>query len=126
MSFSLVRAVARSARNVNATRAFSVSVAARKDFVQELYVKELKAYKAPIAAKDAHVGNVKELVLPKAPEAPKLPSDLTSEISAYESSIPDLAEVTPVAATGSADASNSADGFLAFLEQDLPKDEAHH
>lgn len=70
-----------------------------------------------IQAKDAHVGNVKELSLPKAPEPPKMPSDLVSELSAYEATHPDLAEAAPSAAIGSADAANSADGFLAFLEQ---------
>jgi hypothetical protein len=46
-----------------------------------------------------------------------MPSDLVSELSAYEATHPDLAEVAPSAAAGSADAANSADGFLAFLEQ---------
>lgn len=68
-------------------------------------------------AQDAHVGNVKELNLPKAPEAPKLTSDLTSELSAYDATHPDLADAAPVAATGTVDATNTADGFLAFLEQ---------
>lgn len=70
-----------------------------------------------IKAKDAHVGNVKELNLPKAPEPPKTPSDLASELSAYEATRPHLAEAAPATAAGSADAASSADGFLAFLEQ---------
>jgi len=83
-------------------------------------------YKAPVVAKDAHVGNVKELNIPKAPEPPKLPSDLTSELSAYEATHPVLIEVAPAPSSGSADGATTADGFLAFLEQDLPKEDVHH
>jgi len=126
MSASLVRTVARSIRSVGAVRAFSATSASRKDFVQELYVRELKAYKAPAIAKDAHVGNVKEINVPKAPEPPKMPSDLTSELSAYEATHPALAETAPATAAGSVEVADSADGFLALLEEDLEKDEAHH
>ena len=46
-----------------------------------------------------------------------MPSDLASELSAYEATRPALAEAAPTTTAGSVDAANSADGFLAFLEQ---------
>ncbi|KDQ17028.1 hypothetical protein BOTBODRAFT_223317 [Botryobasidium botryosum FD-172 SS1] len=109
------------------SRAFSVNTVARKDLVQAIYVQELKGYKAPIA-KDAHVGNVKEFSAPSSPTPPSLPTDLASELAAYEQSEPTIAEVTQASATP-ADAESGAggaDAFLAYLEADIPKAEAHH
>jgi len=119
--------VARVARP-QTSRAFSVNTVARKDLVQAIYVQELKGYKAPIVAKDAHVGNVKEFSAPSSPTPPSLPTDLASELAAYEQSEPTIAEVTQASATP-ADAESGAggaDAFLAYLEADIPKAEAHH
>jgi len=114
-----------------ARRTFASSGSVSKDLVQDLYIKELKAYKAPPVAKDAHVGVTKEFSAPKAPTTPALPADLSAELAAYETSEPTLAEVQH--ATSTAGAHDDADGsgagpkeFLAFLEADLPKEEAHH
>ena len=117
------------------------------DFVQDLYIKELKAYKAPPAVrhclsrfimsltfvvrpqpKDAHVGVVKTYSAPSPPKAPVLPSDLASELSVYNASEPAKAEVSKKTATNqSEDIGTGADAYLEFLEQDLPKaEEAHH
>jgi F-type H+-transporting ATPase subunit h len=117
------------------------------DFVQDLYIKELKAYKAPPAVriclyqltkllksfgrpqpKDAHVGVVKTYSAPSPPKVPVLPSDLASELSAYDASEPTKAEVFKKTATNqSEDMGTGADAYLGFLEQDLPKaEEAHH
>jgi len=124
---SIIRNVARSTRTLQGSRALSVSAVSRKDFVQELYLTALKAYKAPPAAKDAHVGVVKSINIPSAPEPPKLPSDLASELQAYASAEPTLADAAPAATTASAlDGAGGADAFLHFLEQDLPKEDAHH
>ncbi|KAF7345061.1 hypothetical protein MVEN_01669400 [Mycena venus] len=115
---TILRRAAGATRTVSCSRAFSSSAAARKDLVQELYLKEIKAYKAPPAAKDAHVGMVKSYSLPPVPKAPALPTDLASELSAYDSS-------EPVQATEKAAAASSADhhhaeitdgGAEAFLE----------
>ncbi|KAH9062630.1 ATP synthase complex subunit H-domain-containing protein [Lactarius deliciosus] len=51
--------------------------------VQDLYLKELRIYKAPPAAKDAHVGAVKAFSVPTAPSVPTLP-DLATELAAYD------------------------------------------
>ncbi|KIY67401.1 hypothetical protein CYLTODRAFT_422581 [Cylindrobasidium torrendii FP15055 ss-10] len=111
-----------------ATRAFSSSAAARKDLVQDLYLKELKAYKPAASTKDAHVGLVKAFSAPIAPSAPTLPADLASELSAYDASEPAIAEAPAAVASSdpAAEAGAGAEAFLSFLEADLPKPEVHH
>ncbi|KAJ7160873.1 ATP synthase complex subunit H-domain-containing protein [Mycena filopes] len=128
MSTILRRAVG-ATRTVSNSRAFSVSVAARKDIVQDLYLKEIKAYKAPPTAKDAHVGVVKAYTMPPTPKAPALPTDLASELSAYDSSEPVTATVekaAPAAANAHAElAGGGAEAFLELCEADVPA-EGHH
>ncbi|GAA93950.1 uncharacterized protein L969DRAFT_92144 [Mixia osmundae IAM 14324] len=70
-------------------RSFASSSIVSKDFVQELYLKELKAYKTPTQSKDAHVGHVKEFHTPSAPKAPTIPSsaDLAKELEAYANEV---------------------------------------
>ncbi|KAK1755064.1 hypothetical protein QBC47DRAFT_423243 [Echria macrotheca] len=59
------------------------TVVRRADFVQELYLKELKAYKpAPIKESDA-VGHVATFNLPKPPKSPE-EADLSSSLKEYE------------------------------------------
>ena len=81
-------------------------------------------------AKDAHVGVVKAFSAPPTPQAPSLPSDLASELAAYDSQEPTLASAAPGAAAKAQDVSDDSGAgpkeFLAFLESDLPKHEAHH
>ncbi|KAF9264463.1 hypothetical protein L218DRAFT_925750 [Marasmius fiardii PR-910] len=118
----------RAASTATRSRLFSSSAVARKDLVQDLYLKELKTYKPAAVAQDAHVGQVKQYSAPAAPKPPTLPSDISGELSAYTSSEPALAdEPTPTntVATGEGNA-NGADAYLSFLEQDLPKREEHH
>jgi len=113
---------------LQSTRALSVSAVSRKDLVQDIYVRELKAYKAPVSAKDAHVGNVKAFSAPTSPTPPDLPRDIAAELAAYEASEPTIADA-PQAAVSPADAESGAGGaeaFLAYLEADIPKAEAHH
>ncbi|KAJ7657864.1 ATP synthase complex subunit H-domain-containing protein [Mycena polygramma] len=128
MSTILRRAVG-ATRTVSCSRAFSSSAAARKDLVQELYLKEIKAYKPPPAAKDAHVGVVKAYSMPPVPKAPALPTDLASELSAYDSSEPAQATVAKAAPSSSDQHAELADGgaeaFLELCEADVPE-EGHH
>jgi len=113
------------ARNASRTRVFSSTNVSRKDLVQDIYLREIKAYKPAPVAKDAHVGVVRTYAQPPSPVAPSIPSDLAAELSAYDAAEPTRAEI--VAASGeTADAAGGADAFLSFLEQDLPKPEAHH
>ncbi|KAK7045489.1 hypothetical protein VNI00_007742 [Paramarasmius palmivorus] len=116
----------RAAQNVSRTRLFSSSVVSRKDLVQDLYLRELKAYKPAPVPKDAHVGSVKQYSAPAAPKAPSLPSDLAAELSAFDASEPTLATAPKPVSSSSADTVSGADAYLDFLEQDLPKREEHH
>lgn len=116
------------------------------DLVQDLYIRELKAYKPlPVVstqssveytytrlterqAKDAHVGVVKQYTMPPTPKAPTLPSDLATELSAYDATEPTSASAPAVKTPSSPEESvTGADAFLSFLEEDLPEEEdAHH
>ncbi|GAP84954.1 putative ATP synthase complex subunit H [Rosellinia necatrix] len=80
---SALSAAARVAR-VNATRAFiAPTVSRRADFVQELYLKELKAYKpAPVKDSDS-VGQVQSFSAPKTPKSPE-ETDLAASLKEYE------------------------------------------
>lgn len=118
---------------VQAQRCIATSSALRKDLVQDMYLKELKAYKPAPKAKDAHVGAVREFKAPAVPEAPSLPGDVAAELSAYDASEPTLAPKSGApAATSTTEGHGKADGkltgpaLLKFLEQDLPKEEHHH
>jgi F-type H+-transporting ATPase subunit h len=77
-----------------------------------------------LKAKDAHVGVVKTYSKPPAPKPPTLPSDIASELAAYEATEPSKAEVK--IATSLGEGASGADAYLGFLEQDHPKAEAHH
>ncbi|RYP70265.1 hypothetical protein DL771_005568 [Monosporascus sp. 5C6A] len=83
---SAARAVSRVAR-VNAVRGFiAPTVSRRADFVQELYLKELKAYKpTPIKDSDA-VGQVQTFTVPKAPKSPE-EADLANSLKEYENAV---------------------------------------
>jgi len=98
------------------------------DLVQDLYLKELKSYKPVPVAQDAHVGVVKTYSQPTAPKAPSLPTDLASELSAYDATEPTKATVETKKSTGQEqDTGTGADAYLSFLEADEPKaEEAHH
>ncbi|KAJ2915356.1 hypothetical protein MD484_g5085, partial [Candolleomyces efflorescens] len=119
------------ARQVQATsrRGFATSAVARKDLVQDLYLREIKAYTPAPAAKDAHVGAVKSFSLPPTPKAPSLPADLAAELSAYDAVEPTLAAAPSTTAAAEAVESNGAadaEAFLSFLEQDVVKPVHHH
>ncbi|KAI1386855.1 ATP synthase complex subunit H-domain-containing protein [Hypoxylon trugodes] len=81
---SAASAITRVAR-VNAVRGFiAPTVSRRADFVQELYLKELKAYKpTPVKDSDA-VGHVQTFTAPKTPKSPE-EADLASSLKEYES-----------------------------------------
>ncbi|KAF3762521.1 hypothetical protein M406DRAFT_357491 [Cryphonectria parasitica EP155] len=81
-----VAAVSRLAgRNAVQMRTFlNPTVSRRADFVQELYLKELKAYKpTPVKDSDAK-GQVLDFSQPKAPKSPE-ETDLASSLKEYES-----------------------------------------
>ncbi|KAH8115021.1 ATP synthase complex subunit H-domain-containing protein [Phellopilus nigrolimitatus] len=108
-------------------RCISSSPVSRKDIVQDLYLSQLRTYKPPVQAKDAHVGVVKSFHAPAVPKVPSVPADLASALSEYDSAepTPDAAP-TPASSDLADDTGAGAKEFLAFLEADLPKHEAHH
>ncbi|KZV89472.1 hypothetical protein EXIGLDRAFT_721407 [Exidia glandulosa HHB12029] len=109
------------------TRKISTTAVARKDLVQDLYIREIKSYKPAPAVKDAHVGAVKDFAAPSAPKAPELPSNFAAELAAYDAANPDLADAPAAVATHAHADEGSVSGapaFLAFLEADAEK--PHH
>ncbi|KAI1202378.1 ATP synthase H chain [Nemania serpens] len=81
---SALSATTRIAR-ANAVRGFiAPTVSRRADFVQELYLKELKAYKpSPVKDSDS-VGQVQTFSTPKTPKSPE-EADLATSLKEYES-----------------------------------------
>ncbi|THH07241.1 hypothetical protein EW145_g3518 [Phellinidium pouzarii] len=125
---AILRSSTRLAR-LSQRRCISSSPVSRKDIVQDLYLSELRSYKAPPAAKDAHVGVVKSFHAPSAPQMPSVPADLAADLAAYDAAEPSLAEAPATKAAHvsmSDDTGSGAKEFLAFLEADLPKPEVHH
>lgn len=90
------------------------------DFVQDLYLKELKAYKTPeVQASDAE-GQVQTFTVPKTPASPE-ETDLASNLQEYENMAVEI--------EGQDAAAQSAEGGAAaapdWLEAE-EEDEAHH
>ena len=59
------------------------------DFVQELYLKELKAYKAPAIKESDAEGQVQTFSAPKAPQSPE-ETDLAGSLKEYENMAVDI------------------------------------
>ncbi|CAD6583825.1 MAG: hypothetical protein CYPHOPRED_002503 [Cyphobasidiales sp. Tagirdzhanova-0007] len=126
--------LSRAAFQASARRSIATSAISRKDYVQDLYLRELKGYKPKEVAANSHVGQVKEFHSPTAPTAPSVPSsaDLAKELDAYER------EDVPTSSAASAGANESegpedgaqgqtADEYLAFVEKEARhRPEAHH
>ncbi len=88
------------------------------DFVQELYLKELKAYKpTPIKESDS-VGHVSTFSVPKAPKSPE-EAELASSLKEYE------AMTVEVEGQEGADASKPAAVVEDWLVEE-EEEEAHH
>ncbi|KAK4241586.1 hypothetical protein C8A03DRAFT_41068 [Achaetomium macrosporum] len=108
-------------RNAVPMRTFMApTVSRRADFVQELYLKELKAYKpTPVKESDA-AGQVATFSLPKAPKSPE-EADLASSLKEYESM---AVEVEGQEATAAGQpAAPAVDDWLVLEEEE---EAAHH
>ena len=81
-----VSAVVKAARtnSIQARTFIAPTVSRRADFVQELYLKELKAYKVPAVKESDAQGQVQTFSLPKTPASPE-EADLASSLKEYES-----------------------------------------
>jgi len=84
--------------------------------------------RSPPQAKDAHAGVVRNYTAPTPPQAPALPTDLAAELSKFDAEEPTIGATSAAKSTGSSteEVGEGAQEFLAFLEKDLPKEEAHH
>ncbi|PSN66811.1 mitochondrial F1F0 ATP synthase-like protein subunit Atp14 [Corynespora cassiicola Philippines] len=82
--------VARQQTGYVARRTFIVPTAVRQaDLVQDLYLRELKAYKpAAVKPTDAE-GHVQKFAIPKAPASPE-EADIANELKAYETQQVDI------------------------------------
>ncbi|GAA5947342.1 hypothetical protein JCM10213_000590 [Rhodosporidiobolus nylandii] len=96
------------------------------DFVQDLYLRELKAYKPTKVASQA--GATKSYSTPSAPKAPEVPTAdaLAKELEAYDASSPSV-EAPKAAAAEVVDESEQlgADEYLRLCEEPV-KVEAKH
>lgn len=89
------------------------------DAIQDLYIKELKGFKAtPLTAADAE-GSVKPWRAPTAPKTPGLEADAATQLSDYESA---AVEVDSAPAAEAASEDGTDDWFV--LEEE--PEEAHH
>ncbi|PHH60093.1 hypothetical protein CDD81_2137 [Ophiocordyceps australis] len=87
--------VARSARCHGFARTFiAPTISRRADFVQELYLKELKAYKVPQVKENDSAGQVLTFKLPKTPASPE-EADLASNLKEYENMAVDIEGQSP-------------------------------
>ncbi|KAL7923969.1 ATP synthase complex subunit H domain-containing protein [Trichoderma austrokoningii] len=81
------RAVAARAARANAVQVrgfIAPTVSRRADFVQELYLKELKAYKIPAVKEADSEGQVQVFAMPKTPASPE-EANLADSLKTYES-----------------------------------------
>ena len=99
---------------------------ARKDILQEAYLRELKAYKAPEKSPDAHKGHVREFSSPPSPQAPSMPSssEIASQREPRTSPEPDFAP-KPAASQEAVSEQQDVNEYLRELQADI-KVEAHH
>jgi F-type H+-transporting ATPase subunit h len=69
---------------------------------------------------------VKQFSSPASPQAPAVPHDLASELSAYDAAEPTVASAPSTGSASSEENEGGTEQFLSFLEQDLPRKSAHH
>lgn len=79
------------------------------DIIQDLYLKELKAYKAPLIKATDSEGQVKPWVAPKAPAIPSFEGTEESELIEYESQ---PVEVEGIDASTAVDEADVGDWFV--------------
>lgn len=89
------------------------------DFVQELYLKELKAYKTPAVKESDAEGHVQVFSVPKTPKSPE-ESDLAGNLKEYESMAVEIE-----GQDASAQSTTGAAAIPDWLEAE-EEDEVHH
>ncbi|GAA5851014.1 hypothetical protein JCM3766R1_007102 [Sporobolomyces carnicolor] len=107
-------------------RSFSAQPVARKDFIQELYIKELKAYKP--TSTPAAAGATKSYSTPSAPKAPEVPSadQLAKELAEYDAAVLSSDSPAPASGASAEEADNlGADEYLKLVEADVVVEKKH-
>ncbi|KAL2067137.1 hypothetical protein VTL71DRAFT_1561 [Oculimacula yallundae] len=114
---SIARVARQQATGMVSRRTFITPTAVRQaDLVQDLYIKELKAYKIPpVKANDAE-GQVQKFKAPAPPKSPE-EADIANELKAYESQTVDL--------EGQAEGGAAAPE-VDWFEQEPEEEEAKH
>ncbi|KAK4937192.1 ATP synthase F0 subcomplex subunit H atp14 [Elasticomyces elasticus] len=103
-------------------RSFGVSSVARMpDLIQDLYLRELKAYKPPPQKASDAEGHVQKFTPPPTPQSPE-ETNLASEMKDYENQ---AVEVEGQAAPGES-AEHSEEDFFEDIEKIDEDDGAHH
>ncbi|OAA68094.1 mitochondrial f1f0 ATP synthase subunit [Niveomyces insectorum RCEF 264] len=97
------------------------TVSRRADFVQELYLKELKAYKVPPVKPEDAEGQVATFALPKAPRSPE-EADLASSLHEYETMAVEVEGQAGPATEGAASA--PVEDWL--VEEEEEEADGHH
>ncbi|KAK9235516.1 ATP synthase complex subunit H-domain-containing protein [Lipomyces kononenkoae] len=91
----------------------------RRDIVQDLYLKEIKNYKAPPVKATDSVGQVKPWVVPSAPAPPAAEASAPTDLEDYESQV---VEVEGVAAASEEEPQSDLDDW--FVVE--PIEDEHH
>ena len=87
--------------------------------VQDMYLKELKAYKPPPVKPNDAEGHVQKFTMPKAPQSPE-EANLQNDLKSYEEQIPEVEGQ----AEGSSEAQEEFDWFQE--EEDEEEEHGHH
>ncbi|EWC43798.1 hypothetical protein DRE_07307 [Drechslerella stenobrocha 248] len=95
------------------TRTFVVTAPRQSDLVQDLYLKELKAYKpAPPKAND-HEGQVRNWTAPAAPAIPDLgEASLSADIAAYQAQVVETESGAPDASPDATATTKNVDDWF--------------
>ncbi|KAK5108935.1 hypothetical protein LTR62_007650 [Meristemomyces frigidus] len=89
-SRQLLARAARQQHAVTFRRTLITPTAIRQaDLVQDMYLKELKAYKAPVIKSSDSAGQVQTFTMPKPPQSPE-EADIASDLQSYEAQVPEI------------------------------------
>ncbi|TVY52560.1 ATP synthase subunit H, mitochondrial [Lachnellula cervina] len=113
---TIARVARQQATGMVAKRTFITPTAARRDLIQDLYVRELKAYKVPVVKATDAEGSVQKFTAPAAPKSPE-EADIANELKSYTASAVEIEGQ----AEGGAAASQEFDWF-----EEEPEEEPHH
>ncbi|RFU32142.1 hypothetical protein B7463_g4173, partial [Scytalidium lignicola] len=115
---SIARIARQQATGMVAKRTFITPTAIRQaDLVQDLYLKELKGYKAPAIKPTDADGHVQIFTPPKPPVSPE-ETDIASELQAYEASAVEI--------EGQAEGGSAAEVEQDWFEEEPEEEAVHH